>query len=352
VIARSPDEVTEMTRALVLRCCFAAALVLALLGTAMAWAQGIAAPERQAPGQDSGVGGPSIEGVVEGSLSDQPDLAARREHCSVDPDWLRALGLVRGQQVRIDRAGVGAALFTVSELREESPENVIRMGKLARARFGPATEFPARVFARAPHPTLGEAEARRLGEFIERSDDDGAATGLLVLAPHGGEIEPNTDLQAERLAADLAGAGKPRVTTWRCLGYDQPGGASAYLRWHITSTETDEVSFPLLARIAHRRFAYTVSFHGMTRDAILIGGRGPDALKRALRDEIARALGGSGIPVVIATEREANGGSSPRNIVNRYCAGTGVQIEQSPRARRDHWRAIADAVARVYAPRL
>ena len=79
---------------------------------------------------------------------------------------------------------------------------------------------------------------------------------------------------------------------------------------------------------------------------------GRQSLKRALQDEIARALDGSGIPVLIAAEGEANGGSSPKNIVNRYCAGTGIQIEQSARARRDHWRAIADAVARVYASRL
>jgi phage replication-related protein YjqB (UPF0714/DUF867 family) len=108
----------------------------------------------------------------------------------------------------------------------------------------------------------------------------------------------------------------------------------------------------LLTRIARRRFAYAVSFHGMTREAVLIGGGGPVELKQALREEITRAIDGSGIPVLIATERDDNSGFSPRNIVNRYCAGTGVQIEQSARARREHWRAIADAVARVYVSRL
>ena len=69
----------------------------------------------------------------------------------------------------------------------------------------------------------------------------------------------------------------------------------------------------------------------MTREAVLIGGGGPAALKRALQDELTRALDGSGIPVVIAAEGETNGGTSPENIVNRYCAGTGIQIEQSSR---------------------
>jgi phage replication-related protein YjqB (UPF0714/DUF867 family) len=325
---------------------------LVFVGVVAAWAQGPATKEPQAPSREAGVGGPSFEGVITESLPDQPDLAARREHCSIDPEQLRALGVMVGQQVRVERAGVGAVLFTVSEARAETPSNIARAGKMGRARFGPAAEFPAQIFAQVPHPALTNVDARRLGEFIERADDDGVATGLLIFAPHGGEIESHTDAQAERLAAALAAAGKPPVTTWRCQGYDQSGGPNAFVRWHITSNETHEASFPLLAQISRRRFAYAVSFHGMTREAVLIGGGGPVALKQVLQEEIARALEGSGIPVLIATERDDNSGFSPRNIVNRYCAGTGVQIEQSARARREHWRAIADAVARVYAPRL
>ena len=77
----------------------AAALVFAAV--AAAWAQGSGTTARGA-----GVGGPSFEGMVAGSLQGQPDLAARREHCSVDPDRLRALGREVGQQVRIEREGV------------------------------------------------------------------------------------------------------------------------------------------------------------------------------------------------------------------------------------------------------
>ena len=184
-----------------------------LAGVAAAWAQGPAS-----------VGGPSFMGEVKESLAGQSDLAARREHCSVDPEQLRLIGREVGQQVRVEREGVGAVLFTVHEAHEESPANVVRAGKMGRARFGPASEFPARVFARVPHPTFSDAEARRAGEFVERADDDGVATGLLVLTPHGGEIEPHTDAQAERLAAALTATGKPRVTTWGCKGYDRPGG--------------------------------------------------------------------------------------------------------------------------------
>jgi phage replication-related protein YjqB (UPF0714/DUF867 family) len=343
-------EMTAMRHTSVSRYALVAALVLA--GVAAAWAQAPVAENQRAPGRLAEVGGPSFAGLVTLSLPGQRDLVARREHCSIDPDRLRAIGREVGQQVRIEREGVGAVLFTVSEAHDESAENSVRAGKMGRARFGPADEFSARVFARVSHPTLSDADARRLGEFVERSDDDGIATGLLVLAPHGGEIERHTDAQAERLAATLRAVGKPSVTTWRCKGYDLPTTLPAFVRWHITSTDTHESSFPLLAQIARRRFSYAVSFHGMTREAVLIGGGGPESLKRALQDEITRALDGSGIPVLIAAKEEANSGFNPENIVNRYCPGTGVQIEQSSRARRDHWRAIADSVARVYAPRL
>jgi hypothetical protein len=43
-----------------------------------------------------------------------------------------------------------------------------------------------------------------------------------------------------------------------------------------------------------------------------------------------------------------------KNIVNRLTVGgaNGIQIEQSPRARSNHWQGIADAVADVYTAKL
>jgi hypothetical protein len=66
------------------------------------------------------------------------------------------------------------------------------------------------------------------GEFVERLDDDGMHTALIVIAPHGGDIEANTDQQAEHVASQLAGK---RVSSWRCKGW-HPRGAFAH--WHIT----------------------------------------------------------------------------------------------------------------------
>ena len=57
-------------------------------------------------------------------------------------------------------------------------------------------------------------------------------------------------------------------------------------------------------------------------------------------------------PVDLAMPGDANGGKDAKNIVNRYVPTGGVQIEQSARARKEHWKAIADAVAKVYASKL
>ncbi len=194
-----------------------------------------------------------------------------------------------------------------------------------------------------------EDEAKIQGGIFERLDDDGAQTGLLILAPHGGQVEPPTDLQALRVFDKLRG--RP-VSTWRCEGYHPEGGKAAFDRWHITSTEIREANFPLLARVAHRRFRFAVSFHGMVDDRILIGGLAPTRLRTEVRDAIRHALGRSEVAVDLALPGDPKGGRDPRNIVNRYAQAGGVQIEQSLQARQDHWKAIADAVAKVYSSRL
>ncbi len=285
---------------------------------------------------------------IRAPLSSQEGLEKKKEHCSADPDLLHSLGRAQGQQVRVYRGEGDFAIFTVAETLDEKNDATIRMGRLARVRLGSSTEFEGRVSPVVVVPGLTDEQAKARGELIERLDDDGRNTGLLIMAPHGGEIEPPTDLQAERLAEKLAGKA---VSTWRCKAYHPRGGKAAFERWHITSTDISEASYPLLAKVAARKFEYAVSFHGMTDDRILIGGAAPTRLRVEIRDAIRLAINDPKLPVDLAMPGDANGGKDPKNIVNRYTTA-GVQIEQSPRARREHWREIADAVAKVYASKL
>lgn len=287
--------------------------------------------------------------VVKKLLATQGSLKNRPEHCSVDPDKLATIGRAGGQQVRIIRNSEDYGLYTVSEVCPDSPDNVVRMGLTGRQRLGTSEEFEGVIDSRVPHPTLSEDEAEAQGEFIERLDHDGVHSGLIAIAPHGGDIERHTDQQAERVAARLA---DKAVSSWRCKGWKRAGGA--FRSWHITSADINEASFPQLNSVISPGFTYAVAFHGFDDPEILIGGIAPGPLKQEIRAAVEGATAGSGIEVRIAQPDEGFGGDDPQNIVNRLTVdgASGIQIEQCPQARIIHWTAIADAVANVYYPKL
>ena len=282
----------------------------------------------------------------------QQDLIDHKEHCSADPVKLGTVGRERGHQVRIKRNDSQYGLYTVGEVRQESPDNIVRIGSTGRKRLGTSDEFVASLESEVPHPTFDDLEAETNGEFVERLEDNGTHTGLVVIAPHGGDIEPHTDQQAERVLSRLAAEA---VSLWRCKGFK---GESAFTRWHITSTDIHEASFPQLNSIISRGFTYAVAFHGFDDPEIpfdiLIGGAAPMYLKQDIENAIKGVITGSGMTVHIAAPDEKFGGDSLQNIVNRLTSGgaNGIQIEQSPRARSSHWQDIADAVADVYGVKL
>ncbi len=289
----------------------------------------------------------------------QDDLIKRKEHCSADPDKLATIGRVRSHQVRIKRNDDEYGLYTVSEVRPENPENIVRMGKDGRERLGTCDEgtcdeFDATLDSQVPHPTYSDTEAKCNGEFVERLDDDDRHTGLIVIAPHGGDIEAYTDWQAERVMSELACKG---VSLWECKGWHPKG---ALRHWHITSTDIHEASFPLLNSVISRGFRYAVAFHGfkdddIEHDILVGGGVVPEA--EALKEEVKEAIEGvvgSDFKVRIAKRDEPFGGDARENIVNRLTAGgeNGIQIEQKIGPREKYALAIADAVAKVYESKL
>jgi phage replication-related protein YjqB (UPF0714/DUF867 family) len=291
----------------------------------------------------------AFEASVRKAFSSQATLLGRGEHCSVDPDRLPLLSVVLGSQVRVRRNPDQVALYTISETREESSETTMRMALPGRQRLGVTEEFEATIETRVPHPTLSDEDAHDQSEFVERLDDDGYQRGLVVIAPHGGAIEAETDRQAERVGACLGG---DHASVWRCKGFKAGGGA--FERWHITSTDIHEASFPLLRTIASRGFTYAVAFHGFSEEDVLVGGAAPLALKQEVAAALCEALAGSGIEVRVAGASEEYDGDNPANIVNRLTAGgvNGVQIEQSLEARTRFGLAMAEAVAAVCRPKL
>jgi phage replication-related protein YjqB (UPF0714/DUF867 family) len=294
------------------------------------------------------------DATIRKALPSQDDLKARREHCSVDRRLLGSVGAALGQQVRIRRTATEYALYTVSEPRDEDEADVVRLGLTGRRRLGTDDPFDGAVVLPAADPTLSDCDAETRGELVERLDDNGEHRGLIVIAPHGGDIEPHTDEQAEHVAFRLGGHG---VSSWRCKGWKgrrEGGGGGALECWHITSTEIDPSSFPGLGSVMDRGFTHAVAFHGFDEPEILIGGTARAALKEEIRCAIEAATRASRICVRVATPDDRFGGDDPCNIVNLLTlrGAGGIQIEQSLPARKDHGEAIANAVATVYERRL
>lgn len=280
----------------------------------------------------------------------------RREHCSANGNRINRIGIGQGQQVRIVRPlGKGnstLAVYTVSDTHDQEPKTVF-VGYTdptdLRARLGllDTNPFRSKLNAQVVATGLTDTEAETYSEFVERLIDDGYNSKLVVIAPHGGNIEIHTDEQAERVCEQLP---ERYVSAWICKGFKQGGGA--YDRWHITSTDINEESFPKLKSIIGRRFEYSIAFHGWDEDSICIGGSMPKDLKQKIKEAIVNAVSGSKILVETDYEKNCPGafnGDDEKNIVNRLST-KGLQIEQSRKARTRYGIQIADAVADAIVP--
>ena len=281
----------------------------------------------------------------------------RREHCSANRSRLNMIGINQGQQIRIVRpiakGNSTLAVYTVSDVHDQEP-NTVFVGytkpedlrdRLELMSTGP---FRGKVKAQVTM-NLTDAEAEDQSEFVEHLIDNGYNTKLIVIAPHGGNIEKHTDEQAERICEQLP---DKYVSAWICKGFKQGGGA--YDRWHITSTDINEESFPKLKSIIGRHFEYSVAFHGWDNDSICIGGgeSTPPHLKQQVKEALVNAVSGSGICVETDEDRTCPGdfnGSNSGNIVNRLST-KGLQIEQSKKARARYGIKIADAVTDIFDP--
>jgi phage replication-related protein YjqB (UPF0714/DUF867 family) len=293
-----------------------------------------------------------------------------REHCSVNASQIKTMGLNTRQQVRIERPtanGTTLALYTIESAHDEEPNDVFldyvdSNDVEERFRVPTVAPFLCKINSQVAAVGLDDDHAKAYSEFIEHLADDDHNSELVVIAPHGGDIEEHTDEQAEEVAKQLLS--KP-VSVWMCKGFKKEGGA--FDRWHITSTDISQESFPKLKTIYGRHFKYAIAFHGWGGDSICIGGSEPNpdnpdcqkeeiSLKEEIKCAIEKVVPGS-IDVVLGGAGDKGcpenfNGDNSENIVNRL-ATTGVQIEQCERARKDPYgKAIAQAVANVIRPKL
>lgn len=260
-------------------------------------------------------------------LGSDPDLY--REHCRLPAAVLAWAGTDVSRQVRL-RRGRECVLSTVVD----TDDRAVVAPELGGLLDGVG---PVRVSGVAPTPRTSLAA----GRFTERARDGGP---VVAVAPHGGDIEPQTDAQARRM-------GERGAAVWACNGW-WPSGR-AFDRWHVTSADLHPGSFPelddLLGEGSGKRggFEAAVSFHGWRHDGVGIGG----GASREVRQRVTEAIEGV-VPPEMPVERIDEGdyvGDSSENVVNWLTAdgASGVQIEQSTQVRWQYGVEVADAVANV-----
>lgn len=278
----------------------------------------------------------------------EPPLA--KEHCRPKLSKIMMIGRDLNQQIRVEfptANGRVSAIYTVSRVHDGDPDLVLLGEKiqteLQKCQELSSTDFcKGKIKAQITAEGLTDTEAETLGEFVEHLIDNGQNRKLLVIAPHGGEIEQYTDKQAEYVSSQFS---SEHASLWLCKGFNR-NRDSAFNSWHITSTEISEKSFPKLNTIFGRGFEFSIAFHGWTQNSICIGGSADYDLKHSLKETIQSALReeGSDIQVNDSDCPEGFNGNSKDNIVNRIGVN-GVQIEQSMEARKQYYICIAKAVA-------
>jgi len=288
------------------------------------------------------------------------------EHCKANEAQINNIGRNSGEQVRIEfpiAHGVLGAIYTASSFFLNHAGDVIlgnRIGNLNNCQpSGNACkgEVKAQIMIEGLDK---DEEAEKRGELIEHLNHDVQNSKLVVIAPHGGDIEQWTDVEAQCVANHFS---TDRVSLWLCKGFSSKSNGKsnedALERWHITSTEISEKSFPMLNKIigANPTFNYSIAFHGWKEDSICVGGNphNPDTrLKGDIRVAIKEALEERNSDIVVNVSPCPTGkfnGDKPKNIVNRL--GTnGIQIEQCKIARREYHDVIARAVANVIGTRI
>src|SRR5215212_9977702 len=187
------------------------------------------------------------------------DTVLDKEHCRANRNQIEKIEVHRREQVRIEfptSNGTTGAIYTVSTFHNDE-EDLVFLGEKIQTLLENCQNISnthtcrGEVKAQVTIECLNDEEAEKQGELIERLRDNGQNNKLVVIAPHGGEIEPWTDKQAEYVRNQFS----EHASLWICKGFGK-GGNNAYERWHITSTEISQKSFSKLNTIFGRMFEY------------------------------------------------------------------------------------------------
>lgn len=164
------------------------------------------------------------------------------------------------------------------------------------------------------------ARAQREGaDFSVTVRDRGSS--LVVVAPHGGAIEPGTSEIALAVASD-------GLSCYLFEGLKPTGNSEL----HITSTNFDEPR--CLQLISASMMVLALHGEGSMREVVFLGGR-----EEELGSRLRQSLNNQGFDVAVH-ENQALQGLNPRNICNRGKLGRGLQLEISKGLRRTFFQSL------------
>jgi len=278
----------------------------------------------------------SVTVVASSNAADATNTRRRREHIQMDPDLfrqLKAAGLINLNNHLMLTMGGYSVPLTVQILAPQSTITQACIGVEALARF-PGVSLPASgtLSAYAPSTPVDDAAAQAAGQYYEFLTDNGSNTTMLVIVPHAGNIELNTETLATAAKVALDAAGKA-TSIWGGRGYGT-GAQDSYDHWHISTVDTWISQHPVLDTIDARGWTYCLSFHGQSAsNRIDIGCKTAqdafvDALVSALQGDAALSTQ----TIARTSDTSEIAGADSHNLGNRLSSHY-VQFEIGPEAR-------------------
>lgn len=290
------------------------------------------------------------------NVADNVNARRRREHIQLDPDlWRQMLasnaGLAIYNQVFLTLGSFKVPL-TVQILERQTAIATARIGVEALARF-PGASLPSAgtLTAYVPSSGVSDATAQSGGLYYEYQNDNGSNTNTIVISPHGGLIEQDTDTLADEMKVALDAVGKT-TSIWGGRGYGI-NGQTSYNAHHISTVDIDPRLNAILLPISGRVWSRGIGLHGQSTTSRI--DLGCPAAQNTFVDSLVTALQAkpalSGITIARTEDSEIQG-TNLNNLGNRLAPTHYVQVEMGLDVRNSvsMRAAITQVFATAYTP--
>ena len=200
-----------------------------------------------------------------------------------------------------------------------------------------------------PHQDISYYEAWKTDLAVETVWHNPDTDFLAILAPHGGDIETQTDTAAVEMYKKMP---NNSTSLWMFQGFDstETNDNKAKRQYHVTSSEISSKQFPAIGEIDDVGFQYCVSFH-IKRNAEVfeIGGLADKGIREDVAETLVGTTGGEWNAITDHDEGEYMA-VSEQNITNRLTddSQSGVQIEMPGRAAKIYRKSIAEDLAEYF----